>query len=60
MAGREYYNFPLLLHLLQKRYGIGPNIEPNLKGIAIYIDGKLDIWLAFILLKAMDKRLIEI
>jgi hypothetical protein len=60
MAGREYYYFPLLLHILQERYGVGPDIEPNLKGIPFDIDGKLDIGRTLILLITMNESLIEI
>jgi hypothetical protein len=60
MARCEDDDFPVFLHLFEEGYCVGTNIEANLKGKAINIDGKLDIWLTLILLKAMNKCLIEV
>jgi hypothetical protein len=60
MTRREHYDFPFLLHFLEEGNGIRSDIEANFKGKAVNIDGKLDIRLTLILLKAMNERLIKV
>jgi hypothetical protein len=60
VGSSEDNDFPSLLHLLEERYGIGADIEANLKGILL--DGNLQLNVGFTLtiFKAVDECLIEI
>jgi hypothetical protein len=58
VTGSEHHHFPLLLHLLQEGNGVGADIKPDFEGTAVDGDGEPDVRRAFVLLEAVDERLI--
>jgi hypothetical protein len=54
MRSRKNNDFPPFFQLLEERNCIGPDINPNSKGVAIYSNVQLYICVVMLVLKTMD------